>query len=78
MIGPMKTRLVGTVATVWKQGDSTLFGTLWVLAACLATLATLFLPGCSDPSRATCRQRSESPRCARNSPWTNGKKEKDP
>jgi hypothetical protein len=52
MIGPMNTRLAGTVATVWKQGDPTLLGTLWVLAACLATLATLFLPGCSDPSRA--------------------------
>jgi len=52
MIGPMNSRLAGTVASVWKQGDSSLFGTLWVLAACLATLATLLLPGCSDPSRA--------------------------
>jgi hypothetical protein len=52
MIGPMNSRLVGTVVSVWKHGDSTLFGTLWVLVACLATLAILLLPGCSDPSRA--------------------------
>jgi hypothetical protein len=52
MISPMNSRLAGTVTSVWKQGDSSLFGTLWVLAACLATLATLLLPGCSDPSRA--------------------------
>ncbi len=32
--------------------NSSLYGTLWVVAACLAVLATLFLPGCGDPSRA--------------------------
>ena len=29
-----------------------LYGTLWVVAACLGVLATLFLPGCSSSSRA--------------------------
>jgi hypothetical protein len=32
--------------------DSSFYGTLWVVAASLAVLATLLLPGCSDPSRA--------------------------
>jgi hypothetical protein len=32
--------------------NSSLYGTLWVVAACLAVLATLLLPGCGDPSRA--------------------------
>jgi hypothetical protein len=32
--------------------DASLYGTLWVVAACVAVLATLLLPGCADPSRA--------------------------
>ena len=32
--------------------DSSLYGTLWVVVACLGVLATLLLPGCGDPSRA--------------------------
>jgi hypothetical protein len=52
MIDPMNSSLAGTIASLWKRGDSSLFGTLWVLAACLATLTILLLPGCSDPSRA--------------------------
>ena len=32
--------------------DTSLYGTLWVVVACLAVLATLLLPGCGDPSRA--------------------------
>jgi hypothetical protein len=52
MIDPMNPSLAGTIASLWKRGDSSLFGTLWVLAACLAMLAILLLPGCSDPSRA--------------------------
>jgi hypothetical protein len=31
---------------------ASLYGTLGVIAACLAALATMLLPGCSDPSRA--------------------------
>jgi hypothetical protein len=52
MIDPMNSSLAGTIVSLWKRGDSSLFGTLWVLAACLATLTILLLPGCSDPSRA--------------------------
>ncbi len=32
--------------------DASVYGTLWVVGVCLAVLATLLLPGCSDPSRA--------------------------
>src|SRR5271165_652199 len=33
--------------------NTSLYGTLWVIGACLAVLATLLLPGCGgDPSRA--------------------------
>ena len=32
--------------------NTSLYGTLWVVAACLAVLATLLLPGCGDPGRA--------------------------
>jgi hypothetical protein len=32
--------------------NSTMYGSLWVVAACLIVLATLFLPGCSGSSAA--------------------------
>lgn len=41
--------LAGLVAA---NRDPSLYGTLWVVVACLAVLATLLLPGCGDPSRA--------------------------
>lgn len=41
--------LTGLVAA---ERDPSLYGTLWVVAACIAVLATLLLPGCGDPSRA--------------------------
>jgi len=34
------------------ERDTSLYGTLWVVAAGIAVLATLLLPGCGDPSRA--------------------------
>ena len=37
---------------VGADRDPSLYGTLWVIVASLAVLATLLLPGCSDPSRA--------------------------
>jgi hypothetical protein len=45
MINPMKSSPVGSAASLWKQADPCLYGTLWVVAACLGTLATLLLPG---------------------------------
>jgi hypothetical protein len=42
-------RLAGPVHA---DRDPSFYGTLWVVAACLAVLATLLLPGCGDPSRA--------------------------
>jgi hypothetical protein len=32
--------------------NTSLYGTLWLIVACLAVLATMFLPGCGDPSKA--------------------------
>jgi hypothetical protein len=34
------------------ERNSTLYGSLWVIAACLVVLATLLLPGCSNSSVA--------------------------
>jgi hypothetical protein len=45
MINPLKSRSVGLTASLWRQWDPSLHGTLWVVIACLGTLATLFLPG---------------------------------
>jgi hypothetical protein len=45
MINTIKTSPVGLAWSLWKQGDPSLYGTLWVIAACLGALATLLLPG---------------------------------
>jgi hypothetical protein len=37
---------------VGANRNTSLYGTLWVVVACLAVLATLLLPGCTDASRA--------------------------
>jgi len=46
-----------SIPTEWaglirENRDRSLYGTLWVVAACLGVLATLLLSGCSNPSRA--------------------------
>jgi hypothetical protein len=42
-------RLAGLVVS---NRNTSMFGTLWLVIACLAVLATLLLPGCADASRA--------------------------
>ena len=47
-----RTSPVASAGLPHANRDSSFYGTLWVIVACLAVLATLLLPGCGDPSRA--------------------------
>jgi len=52
MIGMTKTTVLGEPIPQWSTRDSSWYGTFWVVAACLAVLATLFLSGCTGSSGA--------------------------
>ena len=64
MISASKLMLSGPVQFGNLERNSTLYGSLWVIAACLVVLATLLLPGCSNSSSRESRQRAAGPRCA--------------
>jgi hypothetical protein len=60
MIATVRSRFAGWAGLIRKDGDSSLYGTLLLVAACLGMLGILFLSGCSgsnqpsavDPGRA--------------------------
>ncbi len=52
MIGTTKTTVLGERMPHLSMPDSSWYGTLWVVVACLGVLATLFFSGCSGSSRA--------------------------
>jgi hypothetical protein len=52
MISANKLMPSGPVTFDHVDRNSTLYGSLWVVAACLVVLATLLLPGCSGSSGA--------------------------
>jgi hypothetical protein len=52
MISASKLMPSGPVTFDHVDRNSTLYGSLWVVAACLVVLATLLLPGCSGSSGA--------------------------
>jgi hypothetical protein len=53
MIGMTKSTCPAGVAGFARDDrDLSLYGTLWMVAACLGMLATLFFAGCSGPSHA--------------------------
>jgi hypothetical protein len=52
MMSTMKSTTSWYSSSRRSEHDESLYGTLWVLVACLGALATLFLPGCSGSSQA--------------------------
>ena len=52
MISASKLMPLGPAQFGHLERNSTLYGSLWVIAACLVVLATLLLPGCSNFSSA--------------------------
>jgi hypothetical protein len=52
MFSPSKLMPLGPATFDHVDRNSTLYGSLWVVAACLVVLATLLLPGCSNSSVA--------------------------
>src|SRR5271168_4815811 len=52
MFSTNKLMLLGPATLSHLERNSTLYGSLWVIAACLVVLATLLLPGCSNSSVA--------------------------
>jgi hypothetical protein len=47
MIGASKSMVPGNAEPLRIAGDASWYGTLWMVAACLGVLATLFFSGCS-------------------------------
>ena len=52
MSTPTRTSPADLAGLARTEQNTTVYGTLLVVAACLAALATVLLPGCGDPSRA--------------------------
>jgi hypothetical protein len=52
MINTSKLLPLGPARLDHMDQNSTMYGSLWVVAACLIVLATLFLPGCTGSSGA--------------------------
>jgi hypothetical protein len=52
MISPTKLMRLGLTRLDRLDRDLALYGSLWVVAACLIVLAMLLLPGCSGSSGA--------------------------
>jgi hypothetical protein len=52
MLSTRKLMLLGPTAFNHVDRNATLYGSLWVVAACLLVLATLLMPGCSGSSGA--------------------------
>jgi hypothetical protein len=52
MIATTKSTGFGSFVPRRIEGDASLYGTLWMLAACLGLLTILFLSGCSGPGQA--------------------------
>ena len=52
MFSPSKLMPLGPATFDHVDRNSTLYGSLWVVAACIVVLATLLLPGCSSSSVA--------------------------
>src|SRR5271156_2319588 len=52
MIGANKLKPFGGPMLDHLDRNGTMYGSLWVVAACLVALATLFMPGCGNSSVA--------------------------
>jgi len=52
MIGTTQSTVFGFAVPRRIEGDASLYGTLWMLAACLGLLTILFFSGCSGPAHA--------------------------
>jgi hypothetical protein len=52
MFEATRTSLARLARLVGSNRNTSMYGTLWLVVACLAVLATLLLPGCADASRA--------------------------